>query len=55
MISPETDFMDLFRGIVFDVIGLKKATNILVASKTEKIRDKTGKKAKYIYANRIEK
>ena len=23
MISPETDFMDLFRGIVFDVIGLK--------------------------------
>lgn len=24
MISPETDFMDLFRGIVFDVIELKK-------------------------------
>lgn len=24
MISPETDFMDLFRGIVFNVIGLKK-------------------------------
>ena len=24
MISPETDFMDLFRGIFFNVIGLKK-------------------------------
>ena len=24
MISPETDFMDLFRGIVFNIIGLKK-------------------------------
>ena len=36
MISPETDFMDLFRGIVFNAIGLKKATNILVASKTGK-------------------
>ena len=53
MISPETDFMDLFRGIVFNAIGLKKATNILVASKTGKNSDKAGKKARYIYANRI--